>query len=78
MFILDMDIVVSPSNVKLGEIFCTIEFVDKVRDEGKGIGISDGMLIQVVVVLARVEFPILLFDKEKGGSLRGVEGADLS
>ena len=78
MFIFDMDIVVSSSDVELGEMFCIFEFVDKVRDKGKGIGISDGMLIQVAVVLAGVEFPILLFDKEKGESLRGVEGVDLS
>ena len=65
--ILDVDIVVLPSDVKLGEVFCILEFIDKVGDEGERIGISDGMFIRVVVILAGMEFPILPFDDEEGG-----------
>ena len=65
--ILDVDIVVLPSDVKLGEVFCILEFIDKVRDEGERIGISDGMFIRVVVILAGMEFPILPFDDEEEG-----------
>ena len=43
--ILDVDIVVSPSNIKLGEMFHILEFVNKVGDERERIGISDGVLI---------------------------------
>ena len=45
MSILDADIVVSPLDVKLGEVFYILEFIDEVRDEGEGVGISDGMFI---------------------------------
>ena len=75
--ILDVDIVVSPSNIKLGEVFHVLKFVNKVKDEGERIGISDGVLVQVAIVLAGVEFPVLLFDKEEKGGLGGVGGANL-
>ena len=78
MPILDADIVVSPLNVKLGEVFCVLEFINKVRDKKERISILDGVFVQVMVVLAGMEFPILLFDKEKGGGLGRVGGADLS
>ena len=78
MPILDVDIVVSPSNIKLGEVFCILEFVNKIGDKRERIGISDGVLVQIVIVLAGVGFPILLFDKEEGGGLGRVGGADLS
>ena len=65
MSILDADVVVPPSNIKLGEMFHIFEFVDKVRDERERVGISDGVFIQVMVVLAGAEFPILL-DEKKG------------
>ena len=78
MFILDVDIVVPPSDIKLGEVFCIFEFIDEVRDEGERIGILDGMFIQVAVILEGVEFPILLFDEEEGEGLGRVGGADLS
>ena len=77
MPILDVDIVVSPLNIKLGEVFCILEFVNKVRDEEERIGISDGVLIQIAIILIGMEFPVLLFDKE-GGGLGGVEGVNLS
>ena len=77
MSILDVDIVIFPLNIKLGEVFCVLEFVDEVRDERKRIAILDSVLIQIVIILARMEFSVLLFDKEEGGGLRGVEGADL-
>ena len=78
MPILDVDIVVSPSDVKFGEVFCILEFVDKIRDERKRVGVLDDMLIQVAVTLAGTEFPILFFDEEKRGGLERVGGADLS
>ena len=76
--ILDVDIVVSPSNIKLGEMFHILEFVNKVGDERERIGISDGVLIWVVIILTGVEFPILLFDEEEGGGLGRVGEVDLS
>ena len=77
MSILDADIVVPPSDIELGEVFCILELIDRIRDEGEGVGISDGVFIQVVVVLAGMEFPILLLDKKERGGLGGIGGMDL-
>ena len=74
--IFDMDIVVSPMNVKLGEVVNIFQLVHEVRDERERIGITGGMFIEVVVILARAEFPVFLFDKEEGGGLWGVGGMD--
>ena len=75
--ILNVNIVVSPLNIKLGEVPGIFEFVDKVGDEGEGVHVVDGMLIQIVVILAGAEFPVL-FDKEERGGLGGVGGTDFS
>ena len=45
MSILDVDIVVPPLNVKLGEMFHIFELVNEVGDEREGVGILDGMFI---------------------------------
>ena len=45
MSILDVDIVISPLDIKLGEMFHIFEFIDKVGDEGERVGILDGILI---------------------------------
>ena len=33
MFIFDMDVVISPADVKFGENLCSLEFINKIRDE---------------------------------------------
>ena len=45
MLILDVDVVVSPLDVKLGEVFRILEFINEVGDERKRVGISDGIPI---------------------------------
>ena len=77
MSILDADVVVPPLNVKLGKVLCILEFVDEVRDERERVGILDGVLIQILIVLAGAEFPILLLDKKEGGGLGRIGGMDL-
>ena len=76
--VLNTNIVVSPSNIKLGKVPGIFEFVNKVRDEGEGVCVTDGMLVQIAVILAGAEFPILLFDKEERGGLGGAGGTDFS
>ena len=78
MSVLDADVVVPPSNIKLSEVLCIFEFVNKVGDEKKRVDVSDGMFIQIMIVLAGAEFPILLLDKEKRGGLGRIGGTDLS
>ena len=74
--IFNVNIVVSPSNVELGKVLGIFELVNKVGDEGEGVCVTDGMFVQIAVILAGEEFPILFFDKEEGGGLRGVGGTD--
>ena len=45
MSVLDADVVVPPLNIKLGEVLHIFEFVNEVRDERKGVGVLDGVLI---------------------------------
>ena len=75
--IFDVDIVVSPSNVELGEVVSIFQLVHKVGDEEKGVGIAGGVFIEVPVILARTEFSILLLDDEEGGCLGGVGRTNL-
>ena len=51
--ILDADVVVSPMDVKFGEVVSIFQLVHKVRDEREGISVTGGMFIEVPVVLAR-------------------------
>ena len=67
--ILDSYIVVSPPNVKLGEHFGVLQLVHEVRDEGKGVGVANGVFIDIAVVLAGAKSTILLFDEKEGGGL---------
>ena len=76
--IFDVDIVIPPANIKFGEVASIFQLVHKVRDERERVGISGGMFVEVIIVLARVEFSVLLLDKEEGGCLGGVGGMDLS
>ena len=50
--IFDMNIIITPSDIKLCEDFCPLEFVDKIRNEGKRVGVVGGMFIDVSIVLA--------------------------
>jgi hypothetical protein len=76
--ILDANIVITPSNVKLGEDLSSFEFINEVQDEGKRVGVTGGMGIEISVVLARAEFAILLFHEEERGGLRGFGGSNHS
>ena len=65
MSVLDSYIVVSPPNIEFGEYFSIPQFIYEVRDEGKGVGITDGVLVDVSIVLAGAESSIFLFDEEE-------------
>ena len=78
MSIFDLDIIVSPLDIELGEDFCPLEFVNEVRNEGKRICIMDGVFVDIAIVLTGSEATILLFDKEERGSLWEVRGANFA
>ena len=69
MAILDITIVIISMNVKLGKVMSIFQLVYEVGDEEEGVSVASSVFIEVVVVLAGMEFAILLLDKEEGGSL---------
>ena len=76
--ILDSYIVVPPVDVELGENLGVSQLVYEIGDEGKGVGVADGVFIEVTIVLAWAKSSVLLFDEEERGGLGGVGRADLS
>ena len=59
-------IVISSSNVQFCEPLCTFQLVDKVADEGEGVGVLSHSFIQQPIVLAGSEcIGILFSDKEE-------------
>ena len=76
--ILDSYVVVPPSDIKLGEDLGILQLVYEVGDEGKRVGIANGVFVNVAVVLAGAESAILLLDEEEGGGLRRIGRSYLS
>ena len=74
MPIFDLDIIVSPLDVELGEDFRPLEFIDKVRNEGERICVTDSMFVDVAIVLTRLEATVFLFDKEERDACGELEG----
>src|SRR6266436_480001 len=73
---LDADVVVSPSDIKLGEVARTPESVNEVRDEQKRICILYHLCIQCPVVLDQSETSILLLDEEYRSCHWGLGGTN--
>ena len=59
--ILDSDIVIPPSYIKLGEDLGIFEFVDEVRDQRKGVSVSDCVVVKVLVVLAGSKTSVMIY-----------------
>ena len=76
--ILDVDIIVPLVNIELGEVVSVFQLVHEVGDEGEGVGVTGGVFVEVMVVLAGAKFAIFLLDKEERGCLGGVGRLDLS
>ena len=76
MSVFDSDIIVSPSDIKLGEEFRPLEFIDEVRDERERVCITDGMFIDIAIVLTGSEAAIFPFNEEERRHLRGVRGTN--
>ncbi len=62
----DTNVVVSPTNIKLGEVAGIMQLVNEVRDERERSCILDSDIIKTSIVLYRAEFAILLVYKEEG------------
>ena len=72
------NVVISPTNVKLGEQGGLLYVIDEFWDEGEWIGIPDSVGIQVAVILTWVKGSILLWYEEEGRCLGRFRGYDPS
>jgi len=63
----NVNIVVPPANIQLGEILGLAKLIDEFRDEGYGVAIFDQHCIQCSVVLHQLKGAILLLDEEYRG-----------
>ena len=71
-------VVISPSDVELSEDLSIPQLVYEIRDEGKRVGIADGVFVDVSIILAGAESSVLLFDEEEGRGLGGIGRTNLS
>ena len=78
ILLLDSNVVVSPMNVEFSEQGRFLHIVDEFWDEGEWIGISDGVGVQVVVILTWTKGSVLLWHKEEGRGLGGFRGYNSS
>ena len=78
MPVLDLDIIVPPSNVEFSEDFHPLELINKVGNEWKGICITDSVFVNVAIVLVGSEATVFLLDKEERGCLWRVRGTDFA
>jgi hypothetical protein len=52
---MDLDIIESPPYVELGKVFHSLEFVNDFSDEREWVSVFDSKLIELPIVLDRVE-----------------------
>ena len=71
MAFFNTNIVVTLANIQSGEIFCILEAIDKVICKQNWIRVFYGDLVNGVVVLDKMQFPIFLFNEEHRNSPRG-------
>jgi hypothetical protein len=73
---LDSDVVVTPTDVKLGVPFLARQIMNEVGDQGKGIFIWHSPFVKVVIVLHQSISSILLFDEEKATGIWRLGSSD--
>ena len=78
--ITNVNVVVPPSDIQLGEDLGVFNLVNEVCDEGQEICIFDGVTTDILIVLAWSEGIgcILPINEEEGCGLRGIQGANSS
>ena len=72
VFLLDANVVVSPTNIELGEQCRVLHIIDQLRDEGERIPIVNGVGVEISVVLAQSQGSILFGYEEKRRGLWGL------
>jgi hypothetical protein len=74
----DTNVVVSPSNVKFGEVPGVVELIYEVRNQGKWCSVFNCDSIEATVILNRAKLAILLVNEEEGAGHRGLGWADVA
>jgi len=69
---LDVDVVVSPANVKLRKEAFLCQVIDKLRNEWQWIFVRDRPFVQIPIVLDWTEFAIFLSNQEEATGIRGL------
>ena len=72
VFLPDANVVVSPTNIELGEQCRVLHIIDQLRDEGERISIANGVGVKISVVLAWPQGSIFFGYKEKWRGLWGL------
>jgi len=76
--LLDLNVVISPLDIKFREVMRMFESVNKIGDARKRVSVFDHMRIYVAVVLAGMERSIFLWDEEERRRLQRFGRKDLS
>ena len=61
----DVNVVIAPLNIKLGEQRRVLHIIDQLRDEGERISIADGVGVEILIVLAWSQGSVLFGYEEK-------------
>ena len=78
IFLSDVNVVISPTNVELGEQGGFLHIINEFWNEREWIGVLDGVGVQVAVILAWTKSSILLWHKEEGRGLGRFQGYNSS
>jgi hypothetical protein len=76
--ILDANVVVSPTDIKLGKPLLAYEALDEFLDEEEWISIADGEFIECSVILYGSPVPICFSDPKEWRGLRRLGDMDVS
>ena len=74
--LLGSHIVIAPPYIKFGEVLCTLEFVDQLGNEGKGVPVFDSTVIALSLLQSWTgwSFPSFFFTKKKSEAKGDFDG----
>ena len=74
VFLSDVNVVIAPLNIKLGEQGRVLHIIDQLWDEGERISVVNSVGVEISIVLAWSQGSVLLGHKEKQRGLWGFRG----
>ena len=74
----DANVVITPTNIELGEQCRVLHIIDQLRDEGERIPVANSVGIEISIVLAQSQGSVLFGYKEKRRGLWGLRGQNVS